>query len=434
MLYNNRRRDGEYSMKKGVISICLSILLLISGCGLSQSTTEDVAEKSLEVTTTSEPEVVVKEVEVIKEVEVVKEKITDVTEIVMEDYSLNSISDVQGAFLSTVAGQFEEVVYIGHPKRIPAQSENIAKWYSKDVNVAMIQEEFIVGLNEGITEILGVNEAGDVISCLKIAVTTFNDGQEKNYMPIMNHINDILSYSEASLIHQSCDTQVAKDYCNTIFDFAYWLSEQRCYYDGSYPIVVNNLWTWALPGDAMLLSNKGVCCDVANAAAYVLNHDYEDMGFIIVCGMAGHIYNWFYEDGKYYVFDYTRTIADGWDPNRAKSEATKLIKEFTDLEALKAYVNKNIPPDTLYIGMYSSMGHDFQSAVYMSYMQDSSQITTGHSVIGFEECVFNNMYTLYEHPTYDFEIIGVPTDQIPAAVPTYNERIEKTEKFGYYPY
>lgn len=421
-------------MKSRVIGVCLCIMLLISGCGLSKPALEDAADEQLSVTVTPEPEIIIKEVEVVKEVEVIKEKILEVTETIVEDDTIDSISNVKDSFLATVEGQYEEVVYLGHPKKIDILSEEIVKWYSKDMNIATVSNGFIEGHDEGITEIWGANEAGDVISSYKIAVTTFNDGQEKNYMPIMNHINDILSYSEASLIHQSCDPQVAKDYCNTIYDFAYWLSEQRAYYDGSFPIVVNNLWTWALPGDAMLLSNKGVCCDVANAAAYVLNHDYEDMGFIMVCGMMGHIYNWFYEDGTYYVFDYTRTIADGWNPNNAKTEATKLIKEFTDLEELKAYVNRSIPEDTLYIGMYSSMGHDFQCAVHMSYMQDSSQIPTGHSVIGFEECVFKNMYTLYEHPTYDFEVISVPTDQIPAAVPTYGERIEKEEKFGYYPY
>ena len=54
-------------MKIRVIGVCLCIMLLIPGCGLSRTAAEDVSDEQLSVKVTPEPEVIIKEVEVIKE-------------------------------------------------------------------------------------------------------------------------------------------------------------------------------------------------------------------------------------------------------------------------------------------------------------------------------------------------------------------------------
>ena len=205
----------------------------------------------------------------------------------------------------------------------------------------------------------------------------------------------------------------------------------RCDYDA--PIMYNKNWTWGLPGDTVIINGGGVSCDLANAAAYVLQYDYEDWGFIMVYGQYSHILNYFYEDGIYHLVDF---LEAAMEVNEGiAGEASDKIYDFRSIDEIADFVKaKYSSYGTMAIYMVSAMGHNFGPASYMSFMSDSSKIYDHHNVIGVEQCVYDNLITLYVCDHIDFKMIGIPTDEMATwTAPTYDERTVN-EMYFYYPY
>lgn len=422
-------------MKTKVLLVALiGALLTLSGCGAAESAATTNEENIPQPT----PQIIYEEKIITEEVIIEKEPIEVVETIFVEEKDINTTSSLSTSFLQSVEGQYDDVLYLGHQKRI-VPVEGVVGWYSQDEDVMTVKNnEVLNGYKEGLVELIGVDSTGEKLATVTYAVTTFNDGKRYNYSLLSDMIDK--GTIDRTLMSDASEPEVCRQYCNTIYDFSRWCREACIYYDPSFPIVVNNNWTWAMPGDSVLVAGNGVCCDIANAAAYALQGDYEDMGFIIICGAMGHIYNWFYEDGKYYIFDYTRTIADAHEfaPWENDKWCEKNIHAFDNLEAVKNWASKNNmnPSDTMLVAMYSSMGHDAQSAVYMDYMSDSSKILRGELVhVGFEASVYDNMTIIYEnHDDFNFEILRFEVEDIPMGVFTYEERNTVEELKNFFPY
>jgi len=59
-----------------------------------------------------------------------------------------------------------------------------------------------------------------------------------------------------------------------------------------------------------LSANCGVCSHTASVAAYLLEDDYDEIGFVMINGRNGHEYNYVKQDGIYYFIDFTDFTSD----------------------------------------------------------------------------------------------------------------------------
>lgn len=72
-------------------------------------------------------------------------------------------------------------------------------------------------------------------------------------------------------------------------------------------------WEHHKPGYYAVLSNSGCCATDSNWLRYILDSDYEEVGFIATSQRdgSGHVYNYILHDGWYYFIDLTHYHASG---------------------------------------------------------------------------------------------------------------------------
>ena len=206
---------------------------------------------------------------------------------------------------------------------------------------------------------------------------------------------------------------------------------RKLYYDNNAPILADYGYTWAMSAETFLTNDSGVCCDVANLATYLLQYDYEEIGWIYHHGKGiGHAYNYVYEDGYYYVFDLTQVICNNnshyssFPINKVASLADfvpTLLTERTDPERILGAIAVN------------SLNHTEQPANYMSYIHDDSVLFKEKATSGFEDGVPYEI--LYVNPKAEglFDYITIPHEEIPRQVPSwFRDEIEDRTQWELY--
>lgn len=384
---------------------------------------------------------VIKEVEkeVIKEVEkeVIKEVVTTRV-IYSDDILIDTYSSLKSSFRDSLGSEESEYnpVWLGHDRNLLVLLErdmgeefddSAITMSTTDPEVAVIDGHGNVrGLKEGTCEIIfkipkGNGRKKAVEKRYKIYVTTFNDGRDpKTYQAKYGSTEGFIM--DGWLVMNG--TWV-KENINTIQDLIFTIKTRGIWYDAANPASMDSLadgWTWAQDGNATFIMGKGVCCDICNAAAFALQYDYEDQGVVYITGNNGHVFNWFYEDGKYIVCDFTAVIADvrdgydGWDYVQIYD---------TPEEMKKALVARYVLEDqTFNMFMVSSFGHDFIPAIYIAdYCHDSSSVNSKSVArVGVEPMVYNNLTVLYENKRFPgIRITEIPYSEIPYDVPVYGQ-------------
>lgn len=330
---------------------------------------------------------------------------------------INTGSDYETSYRKEV-GEDKPVVYIGKPLKIE-MSEGHLK--SLDEMIAYVDEDMIFGLREGIARIERVGDDGKILDNFEFVVTTFNDGKNADICyekTIEDFLNSTIDYqSTVSPEYLASDI-------NTLQDVYSYFQASGFYYNEYAPILMSGRtqWLWSLPGEAVLLSKSGGMTDIVNAAAYLLHYDFEDYGFIYTLGDGLYINNWFYEDGCFYITDYSGLLADLYHGrDREKYEPLK----FTDIKAISEYYEKEANHDnTMAVIMVPSMGKTDHPPVYLSYVSDSSEIFREHVEIGFEDVIYKQMDILFSNNAFDYEVISVPTDKCPVEIPKYGSYVD----------
>lgn len=155
--------------------------------------------------------------------------------------------------------------------------------------------------------------------------------------------------------------------------------------------------------------------EIAKIEAYMLAGDFEDWGCINTYGEYGHTFNWFYEDGYYYIADFTEATGgeefySNFDANLYKN----LIHRFSTIDEIKKWIVEekgNVPANYL-VTMYSLMGHDYVPAFKnpaMHYM-DWHEMGDGWE-INYEEGL--DIQILYKDSEVPVELVGVPNSELP---------------------
>ena len=317
-------------------------------------------------------------------------------------------------------GYEKEVLYIGKPCEFEINDNET--WISSDENIAIVDNNIVTGISEGIVTVKRIGENKKVLEKREYLVTTFNDGKQAD---ICYEIGKEGFYNAEVDYQSTVDPEYLQLHINTIQDVITYYQESNFYYYSDDPIITSgdSNWAWVMPGESVLLAKRGGVAEIANAVAYLLQDDFEDWGFVFEFGSNNYLYNWFYEDGTYYYMDFSEMlcrIKDGIRHNEYKPTKVKTIAS-SKLVAEKR-INKQ---DIAAVVMVSAKGHTAQPAIYYSYLTDSTAVYREHCEVKFEECVYNAMTILYQNEHFDFEISSVPTEEMPLSVPTYGYRKQK---------
>lgn len=252
-----------------------------------------------------------------------------------------------------------------------------------------------------------------------IAVTTFNDGRDpktahsfsdKDWWALRR-----LKASPEQLkkaVHTIQDAIFAIELLNLRYDFA--IDDNYTYFQWG----DQDLWMATATGPTVIERGGGVCRSAAEIGLYLLQDDFEDAGCISTKGEAGHIFDWFYEDGKYIVFDFTRVFSDnvghddtvhykGIDYWKQYIEISDSIDELKKGSTVYTWVNKNgdMNSQTWSVLMYSALGHDYMPIWYDYQVHDmKSAQQTKTCIHGFQKEVADTVKILYEKPGWDVQV------------------------------
>lgn len=81
-------------------------------------------------------------------------------------------------------------------------------------------------------------------------------------------------------------------------------------------------WEYHKPGELAVLSNNGCCASCASWLNYILEGDFESMGYLnLIRPSGGHVINFFYHDNWFYLLDlqpFTRSWRESICPQTGK--------------------------------------------------------------------------------------------------------------------
>lgn len=84
--------------------------------------------------------------------------------------------------------------------------------------------------------------------------------------------------------------------------------------------VDGHTWHWNMSAKEVMETKLGNCGSCANLANYLLDGDYEEVGYIDQAYYPGdggsHVYTYILHEGKYYILDYSSYIFNNYEPTR----------------------------------------------------------------------------------------------------------------------
>lgn len=152
------------------------------------------------------------------------------------------------------------------------------------------------------------------------------------------------------------DPEVIKDKVKTAGDvLMYMMAAHFRPRDGSEAITVDgHTWNYNWSAEENIKDHSINCGGGANMVTYLLEGDYEEVGFIMLSyypGMGGgHVYNYFKYQGEYYIVDY-RLYVDFYYNNDPSIRKLKTLKDYG------SYVNVDYGGVCLALGFTTTGQH-----------------------------------------------------------------------------
>ena len=219
------------------------------------------------------------------------------------------------------------------------------------------------------------------------------------------------------------------------------IQDAICYFQASgfrcqdAPVLVTGKsnWIWTLPGAAVLWYGGGGSSEFANAASYLLQYDFEDWGFILKYGEGSGVCNRFYEDGTFYIIDFTRVISDNRD-NVQNSPESYMMMSFgadspeSEKELLDQFLECNTNYEHCFVSFWvEATGYDFQPATVLSWCHEGPYNADNKYIALEKEVLEERTIIGYVNPDVECDIKGIDIDLIPSIVPTYGTRSNQDE-------
>ncbi len=314
-------------------------------------------------------------------------------------------------FMKNNKGENDGYLYLGLPMYLPDKvSTGTAFVKVDDETVARIEGNELIGLKQGVFTLSSYDADGNLMVEKKYVCTTFNDSKD-NKESLLTFQKDLSRFANAR------DPEYWKNSVHTIMDMCFLLEARNFTYDfsgepefGTIRNVGTNeeRWTWTADPRTIFEMSKGVCIQVAQLATYMLAGDYEDWGAILSEGNQGHIFNWFYEDGYYYIFDFTQVISDNaWNDYNSTlfRDYSKYVKKCKTIEEIRDYccTEKLSTEHNYAFYMYSCKGHDELPCNVNTGMSDSNAVLNNtwteseKIIIGFQDVVMEDLVVLFEN-------------------------------------
>lgn len=323
------------------------------------------------------------------------------------------VGQQKSSYLKKVSGKYDEILYLGDTYYL---GDKAASYKISSKKIAKVVEDELVPLKQGLFTLTSPDGKKT-----RFAVTTFNDGK------------DVIKAKNEIEFNEIFDAEEAKKEVKTISDaidliryrgFVYGFSEPYSQWVDS--------WTWLQSGKSIYDYNIGVCCDISQLMNYLLVEDFEDMGEVLISGSQGHVYNYYFEDGYYYLFDATNIIADRMNGVINSVEFyQQFIYKCKDFDEIKTHVfrNSNINANYL-ITMTSFMGHDYRAATANNgcFVKSIDEVYNGSVQVEFkmEDVVYDHTVVLWQDPKLDnVKFIRVPNEELPITM-----RMSRTAVYG----
>lgn len=104
--------------------------------------------------------------------------------------------------------------------------------------------------------------------------------------------------------------------------------------------VNNHKWHWNMSAMEVMKNKLGNCGSCANLANYLLDGDYEEVGYMDQAYYPGnggsHVYTYILHEGKYYIIDYSWFIFENYEPSR--DYAPHVLNSLTEWPEMIPYV------------------------------------------------------------------------------------------------
>ncbi|MBR3824345.1 MAG: hypothetical protein IKJ39_04010 [Lachnospiraceae bacterium] len=343
-------------------------------------------------------------------------------------------------------------VYLGLPLYLPNKvSKDTCYVTVSDENVAKVENNELIGLQQGVFVLSTYDENKTLIEEKKYVCTTFNDSKtDKEALMTIKVGSDGMT---ADFINAR-DFEYWKKSVHTIMDMSFMLQARHFVYDfykePAFGVIEHTdnpeeVWNWTAHAETIFDMSGGVCIEVAQLALAMLAEDYEDWGVVLVEGEQGHIFNWFFEDGYYYIFDFTQVISDNaWSKSFENGQYHKYwdysdkVVKCADIEEIKEYiVTKKVDTRLNYlVYMYSCKGHDYIACNLNTAMNDSYAANRGdfeEIIIGYQDVVMEDLVVLYQKEGIRITFKSFDVDQINNSIPCgiYNNNEKLTYRHPY---
>lgn len=344
------------------------------------------------------------------------------------------IGKQETSWIDSMEGKYDFVVYLTLPLYLPQRYGTKNSYSISDSTIAIINGYELVPLKQGIVELTITKEDGST-QTERIAITDYNDG-----MDVANKKS--FSYEELVAFQEMKNAEQWRDMINTIPDMIMYLEARLYCYDNREPDFCGiDGWQWTPSGDAISTYNGGVCVQVAQCANYMLAGNFEDWGNIIVFGNQGHIFNWFYEDGKYYIMDFTQVISDNCQYSNVTAYRTfrNSIESYDSLNEILEYVQcqKVNCAQNYLVCMYSCQGHDYMPLWKDAGISGSNilyECPEDEYIFGFEDVVMDDLVVLWQDPNINITIRGYTAEELNLALRASNVATYSSQVNYYFDY
>ena len=154
------------------------------------------------------------------------------------------------------------------------------------------------------------------------------------------------------------EPSILKEKLSTVSDFLQYMISANFKVDNTGDRKIQEgIYTWHFnrPAESTLLKNEGNCGAVSNVAVYILENNYDEIGFINFSAdtsQGGHVFNYIKQNNKYYIIDFLQYPMS--DYNRYNYRILELDK----LEDYPEYCKRD----------YGGGGQNYQIKVIVSYI------------------------------------------------------------------
>ena len=163
-------------------------------------------------------------------------------------------------------------------------------------------------------------------------------------------------------------------------------------------------WEHHKPGYHAVRTNTGCCATDSNWLRYILDGDYEEVGYIATSQRdgSGHIYNYILHEGWYYIIDLTHYRAVGSSIDSAEENGDLNAYHATDFINGNIHKTQNIQD---YVDYVQQTFNDPPGLMFMYTAENCLAVTGSSTQIIYESAGMDFVNVIFDDPADDLEFV-----------------------------